>query len=220
MKENLLKPCKKEDRFNSKSRSVLFFAIGFSALLTIIIIGYIKLSGMEDKVVEIIPVSNERQIKIQEQIQAKLPIQEDKMIPPPIGELKGRWFTTFGTSSIAEITIAANNQFELIYTSDPQGRARKYSKGSYKYDEKSGKITLYPSKKAGKPKAIKGVSYRILTMRHYDIFISKNPGEHDLYFTAPKHDIISKNFHPLFLYADYSGAPVLKFSPVQVGDKE
>ncbi len=152
------------------------------------------------------------QRSIQNKVQAKLPAPQAEMIMPKSKDIAGKWFTKFGKSSIAEITLV-KGRFELIYTDDPQGRARKYSKGKYKYDENKGKITLYPSKAAGAPKPISGVTYKRLTLRHYDIFISKERGGSDIYFTAPDFQIISKNFHPLFLYADYAGAPVLRFSP-------
>ncbi len=159
------------------------------------------------------------QSSIQDKVQAKLPALKNEMTAPKENELIGKWVTKFGASSIAEITLVSG-KFELIYTDDPQGRARKYSKGNYKYDEKVGKITLYPSKAAGAPKPISGVAYKIMTLRHYDIFISRKSGEQDIYFTAPDFQIISKNFHPLFLYADYAGAPVLKFSPVQASKSD
>ena len=214
MKEKLLKP-QKSNKFDSQDCSTLFFAVGFAALLTLGILGYLKLSGIENKTVEITSIPNKRQLIMQEKIQIKLPALKNKMLIPLADELVGKWFTTFGASSIAELTMV-NNNFELIYTSDSQGRIRKYSRGNYKYDEQSGKITLYPSKEAGKPKEIKGVGYKILTMRHYDIFISKKSDDYNLYFLAPEYEIASKNFHPLFLYADYEGAPVLKFSPVKI----
>ncbi len=154
-----------------------------------------------------------QQISIKKKMQAKLPSNKDDMIPPNASEIIGKWFSKFGKDSIAEITFI-NGRFELIYTDDPQGWFRKYSKGTYKYYEDSGKITLYPSNEFGKPKAIPGVSYKIMTLRHYDMFLLKQPNGRDIYFSAPETQLVSKNYHPLFLYTDYSGAPVLKFSPL------
>ncbi len=183
-----------------------------AALMAFFIFGYLNISKTTDVETNI---KTAMQRSIEAKIQAKLPVPKDEMVIPSADGIAGKWSTKFGGSSIAEITLV-NGRFELIYTNDPQGRARKYSKGNYKYDASTGRITLYPSKKAGTPKPIAGVSYKIMTLRHYDIFISKKSGEDGLYFTAPEAQIVAKNFHPLFLYADYEGAPVLKFSPVKL----
>ena len=215
MKEKLLKTSS-QNKFDTVSNGALFVAIGCAALLTLIVLGYLKFTGLEHKVVQRDAPANKMEIMIKEEIQAKLPAPKSKMFAPKLDEITGRWLVTFGKKSMAELVLV-NQKFELIYTDDPQGRYRKYSKGDYKYDERNGKITLYPSKAAGMPKAIRGVKYKIMTLRHYDIFIYKKNDDHNLYFLAPEYQVISKSFHPLFLYADYMGAPVLTFSPVIAG---
>ncbi len=223
MKDKLLKNDNRILTGDDKTQGALFAAIAFAALLSVAILLYVKFSHFgedADNVDAVQVIGGEApmptQERIKQDIQAKLPIEKQDMVTPKLSEIRGKWFTTFNEHSIAEITIA-DGQFELIYTQDPQGRARRYSRGNIKYNEKNGYIRLYPSKEAGPPKPIRGVTYKVMTMRYYDIQLFKNPKEADLYFVAPQYQVLSKRFHPLFLHADFSGAPVLKFSPVQVG---
>ncbi len=199
------------------NRTIIYLTLGLAALLTLAILGYKSFSNTEQPnrpATKTREKPESSQAAMQKKIQAKLPNQKNKMVIPAKNELQGKWHTTFNQTARANLTITEKN-FELIYTDDPKTRKRKYSRGFYKYNEKTGEITLYPSKKYGKPAPIPGVTYKILTTRHFNIFISKEQESSTLYLTAPEHEIISKSFHPLFLYADYTGAPVLKFSPIQ-----
>ncbi|MGH1404300.1 MAG: hypothetical protein ACRBDL_08650 [Alphaproteobacteria bacterium] len=223
MKDKLLKNDNRVLTGDDKTQGAVFLAIAFAALVSVAILLYVRFnhfgegSGDADSAITIeSEVHIPTQERIKRDIEAKLPGSQQDMVHPTLAEINGKWFATFKEHSIAEITIE-DGQFELIYTQDPQGRARRYSRGKIKYTEKTGYIRLYPSKEAGAPKPIRGVTYKPLTMRYYDIQLFKKAGESDLYFIAPQYQVLTKRFHPLFLYADFSGAPVLQFSPVQLG---
>lgn len=220
MKEKRLNPQGKNN-IGSKTEGALFLAMSFFALLTLGLLGYLKFSGMDqppvfDLVVVQEEVASQTDLTpMQEKMQAKLPAPRDVMVAPSRGALQGKWVSLFEHGGIVNLSFSGD-KFEIIYMQSLKSAVRKYSRGSYQYNEETGKITLFPSKDAGMPALVAGVYYKILTMRHYDIFILKMVDDVSLYFVAPEAEIPQKNYYPLFSYADYDGAPVLQFFPMQI----
>ncbi|PCJ99134.1 MAG: hypothetical protein COA45_06745 [Zetaproteobacteria bacterium] len=216
----------KEERLNSgqvkeittKTGGAMFLAISFTAVLTMGILIYLKVNGADNVVVEDLVQESvsprESLTPIQEKIQAKLPVARNDMVVPSKDILQGNWVSLFGHGGVVSLNISGD-EYEIIYMQTLDSAVRKYSRGSYKYNVEIGKITLYPSKDAGMPVPVVGVTYKILTMRHYDILVLKVVDDLSLYFIAPEEQIITKNYYPLFSYADYDGAPVLQFFPAQ-----
>lgn len=194
----------------------LLIAIVLAVLSASGILVYLKLSYwgkfQESKSVSVV---SEKKMKIKDAINEKLPVKKRNMSRPSLEELKGKWFTVFNENAIAEITLG-DKVFEIIFTQDAQGRERKYSRGIYYYDPKLGMLSLRPDRRMGEPEEIEGVRYKVLTARPFTFYVLREPGSRDLHFTALEEDVTAKQFHPLFLYADYSGAPVLKFSPTEI----
>lgn len=202
-----------KQQFNFKKNGAFFLAMGVAALFTIGALVYLEFTpeAKKQRAVNVTPES--KSIEMAKKIDAKLPTSQSDMSIPQINTLQGRWVTRFNEASIAELTLE-DGAFEIIYTDDPRGARRKYSRGNYEYDGASGRLTLLPSRQAGQPEAIQGVTYRVLTMRAYDFMVVKKNGGDSIYLIAPKADLATKRFHPLFAYADYTGAPVLQFAPV------
>lgn len=142
----------------------------------------------------------------------KLPQQQASSYPQ-FAQVKGSWKVSYGHAGIAVLTLD-DGFFQLINTDDPTGARRRYSRGVAKYDPEKGRLHLIPSSEAGAPDPIKGVSYEILTMRDY-VFMLSADGANSLYIYAPQETIAGKNYHPLFMFADFNGAPVLKFERTQ-----
>ncbi|MGH1378869.1 MAG: hypothetical protein ACRBB3_08615 [Alphaproteobacteria bacterium] len=212
---------RKKNNICSKTEGALFLAMSFFALLSIGVLGYIKVSELDKSSVSILPTSNitkpESKIvltPIQQKIQDKLPVVRGDMVVPDIGALQGSWVSLFQHGGVVNLSLFGES-YEIVHMKDIKSSIREYSKGRYSYDANSGKITLSPVKEMGAPDPVKGVSYKVLTMRKYDIFVSKVSDDVSLYFIAPEELIPQKNYHPLFSYADYDGAPVLQFSPTK-----
>lgn len=191
--------------------AVVLAVISASAILIYLKLAYLAKYRADSAV----PIVTAKQTTIKDAINEKLPIDKRNMDRPTLDALKGKWFTVFNEDSVAELTLG-DKVFEIMVTQDPQGRQRKYSRGIYYYDEKEGMLSLRPDRRIGEPEAVKGVSYKVLTMRPFTFHVLSEPGSHDVHFTALERDVTAKQFHPLFLYADYSGAPVLKFSPTEI----
>lgn len=208
---------RKKNNICSKTEGALFLAMSFFALLSIGILGYLKISELDKSPASILPASNvvPSLSPMQKKIQDKLPVPRGDMVAPIIDVLQGKWVSLFEHGGIVNLSLF-DDRYEIVYMQSVNAAVRKYSKGRYSYDGKNGKITLYPMKDVGTPAPVAGVSYKILTMRHYDIYISKLVDDVSLYFIAPESSIAQKNYYPLFSYADYGGAPVLQFSPMQV----
>ena len=211
---------RKKNNICSKTEGALFLAMSFFALLSIGILGYLKISELDKSPVSILAANNVVKSApslspMQQKIQDKLPVPRDDMVVPDMDELQGKWISLFQHGGVVNLSFS-DDSYEVIYMQNVKSAVRKYSKGRYSYDVKSGKITLYPVKNAGTPAPVAGVSYKVLTMRHYDIYISKISDDVSLYFIAPESLIAQKNYYPLFSYADYDGAPVLQFFPMQV----
>ncbi len=220
MKENLLKARTKSET-DLKSGGPLLFAIAFAAILTFLILGYLRFSG-ESKISQpsnvvrhegsqnsVAAVEQERRDKIQE----KLPENKSAMVPAILEDFEGEWVTKFKSGAFARFKFRSS-EFEVEYLAAPGTTIRKHSRGYFKYDEKTGKITLYPSKN-GPMEPESGITYKMLTARQYDMYISKKRDDTAaLYFIAPEYQISSKSYYPLFSYADFGGAPVLRLDRV------
>lgn len=191
--------------------AVVLAAITAAGVLVYFKLSYFGIINQDKK----IPVVSAKQNKIKAAINAKLPSSKEQMARPALEEIKGKWFTTFQQHSIAQLTLG-DRVFEIIYTQDEQGRERKYSRGIYYYDPKLGMLSLRPDSRMGEPAEIEGVRYKVLTSRPYTFYVLKEPGSHDLHLVAPEDKVQVMDTHPLFQYADYSGAPVLKFTPIEV----
>ncbi len=193
-----------------------FVAVAFAAVFAAGILVYLKVSHYkETESIKTEAALSDSELRAKKAINAKLPMLKQNMVRPSLEEIKGQWFTVFHGHSIAEVTLG-DAVFEIIYTPDAQGRQRKYSRGVYYYDPKLGMLSLRPDRKMGEPAEIPGVRYKVLTMRPFTFYVLKEAESYDLHFTALEEDVAAKQFHPLFLYADYAGAPVLKFSPTEI----
>lgn len=205
---------------NEKAQAAIFLSMAVAAILSLVILLYLKISdtGADQSLngSEVTQVLNMEE-KASAAIQEKLPMPRNEMVVPNDDAIQGKWFTTFGDHGVIEIWFGGG-KYELVSTTDPQGRYRRYSKGNYRLREKDGQVSLFPSSAEGAPKKIAGVAYQSMSMRNYDIYLKINPGAGELYFMAPEYQVRTKSFHPIFLFSDYTGAPVLKFSPVQVGE--
>ena len=201
-------------KIGEKSNAAFFLAVAMAAVLGAGLLIYLKFSDFGSSKIEVDRVVERRDTRAVDAIQSKLPTARDSMLVPDKNSLKGRWVTQFAENSIAEITFG-DSSFQIIYTRDPQGRARKYSRGQYSYDVENGTLNLVPIRTMGAPDPVSGVFYKILTMRPYTFKLLKQAGNNALHFVALEQDVLAKAVHPLFLFADYSGAPVLEFSPVQ-----
>lgn len=152
-------------------------------------------------------------IAVEADMAKKLPAAENAMRVPEFSAIIGAWVMQYGTSGIAELKIGKTS-FELVTTEDTTGRLRRYSRGDVSYDEKTGKLSLVPSRKAGAPDEINNVIYRILTMRAHDVFARTYSDSAALYFLASTDQFMAKDLHPLFSKVDFGGAPLLKFFPI------
>jgi len=214
LKNKILMPNHKKRKGEAAS-SAVFLAVALVALVIICVFVYVLLFGRDqDMVVTPQAAPSEAMIKATAAINKKLPQEQEKMGSVDAGVFKGRWVSMMGQNKIAEL-VFAGDQFEIIYTADPQGRMRKYSRGRFTYNPKKGVLNLRPSRADGEPAPIRGVTYSVLTMRAFDVEVKRQNGDDALYFIAEKETVLSKRVHPLFLYADYTGAPVLKFSKAQ-----
>lgn len=220
MKKKLIKK-DVENAADAQWNIAIFMAISFAALLTLGIVLYLKFSpsvrdnktvvSVESKVVDY-------QKQVQDKIQEKLPVPKEAMAFPSADVLKGTWVTKFSASGMATITMAGG-LYEVVLAQNAKEALRQYSRGTYKYNAKDGKLELFPSQEYGEPKPVRGVYYKILTMRKFDVYVRQKQGDASLYFMAPENDVITKAVHPMFLYSDYVGAPVLRFDAMSSQSK-
>lgn len=215
MKKKMVQSAKPETAEPHYGRAA-YVAVAFAAIFAASILVYLKVSHYKEKArIKAEAIYANPNAQVREAINAKLPEPKKNMARPTMEELRGKWFTSFGRNSVAEITLG-DRVFEIIVTQDAQGRLRKYSRGVYYYDPKLGMLSLKHDRKMGEPREIPGVTYKILTTRPFTFFVLKESGSRHLHFTALEEDVSAKQFHPLFLYADPVGAPVLKFSPTEI----
>jgi hypothetical protein len=136
------------------------------------------------------------------------------VIFPSKAAIEGKWALSVGVAK-SEMTIVGD-MFQIIAIQDEKGEVRRYTRGFYEYDEKTGKLTLKPDDRAGEPDAIKGVIYKMMTSRPFDIYVSKKKMTKELFWAPPQDMIESRQIHPLFYYMVTDGPLVLKWTKLEV----
>ncbi len=206
----------------ARSNTPLFVFVSFAAILSVVILGYLKLSDRGGEA--LVSVTQENQVltlkptpsleeRMKEQVRNALPDGGQNMVPPGAAELYGRWFTNIGAYGIAEFTFKSDG-YELVYTDSPQSKRRDFSKGKFSYDPNTGYLGLFPENKAVPSEHYKGIRYRTITTRNFQMVVLRKSGDSKLYMSAHERDLAGKNYHPLFMYEAYDNVPVLEFKPV------
>ena len=136
------------------------------------------------------------------------------VIFPSKAAIQGKWALSAGVAK-SEMTIVGD-MFQIIAIQDEKGEVRRYTRGFYDYDEKTGKLTLKPDDRAGEPDAIKGVIYKMMTSRPFEIYVSKKMMTKELYWAPPQDMIESRQIHPLFYYMVTEGPLVLKWTKIEM----
>ncbi len=215
-------------QIGAKSNTTLFIFVSFAAILSVIILGYLKLSDHGSG--ELIGVEKEKQFaqnvvptpplteRLQQKVREALPDGGEGMTSPSAGQLLGRWFTNIAPGGIAEFTFTSKG-YELIYVGSLQSPLRKYSVGKYNYNPRTGSLGLFPDYDAKPARPQKGARYKVMTMRNFQMIILQKPDEFGIYMTAHERDLAGKNYHPIFLMETHDKAPVMKFMPVSAAKK-
>jgi hypothetical protein len=211
-------------QIGAKSNTTLFIFVSFAAILSVVVLGYLKLSDHGGN--EIIGVDKEKgvvtanvvpSLPIKERLKKKLsealPDGGVGMIHPDARELLGRWYTSIGLDGIAEFTFTSKG-YELVYVTSPQSPLRQFSVGKYSYDPATGFLGLFPEYDAKPARPQEGAAYRVLTSRNFQMVVLKKPDESSLFMTAHERDLAGKNYHPIFLMESHNKSPVLEFMPV------
>jgi|GEM_PF-6865144 len=210
-------------QIGAKSNTTLFIFVSFAAILSVVILGYLKLTDHgQDSIIGVVqedlPVNAVKPTpslgeQMKQKVREAMPDDGANMVHPGAAELYGRWYTNIAPKGIAEFTFKPSG-YELIYVDSPQSPLRKFSVGKYSYDPSTGYLGLFPDYNALPAQRFEGVRYKIITMRNYQMVVSRESDDSLLYMTAHERDLAGKNYHPLFLYEAYDNVPVLKFKPV------
>lgn len=215
-------------QIGARSNTTLFIFVSFAAILSVAILGYLRLSDYGSN--ELIGVNKEKEsvsavvptLPLQERLKQKvreaLPDGGEGMVYPDAEALYGRWYTKIASEGIAEFTFTTSG-YELIYVDSPQSPLRRFSVGKYSYDPSTGYLGLFPEYNAMPAQLYKGTHYKVLTTRNFQMIVSRNSDDSGLYMTAHERDLAGKNYHPIFLFDTYDKAPVLKFMPVSAVEK-
>ena len=209
-------------QIGAKSNTTLFIFVSFAAILSVVILGYLKLTDhggraligvREKRPAQSVTPTPPLEERMKKQVREALPDGGRDLLPPQEATLYGRWYTHIPPEGIAEFTFKPG-EYELVYVSNPRSTLRKYSKGRYNYDPKTGYMGLFPERGAKPSAQYDGVQYKIITMRNYQVVLSRKKGDPALYMRAHERDLAGKNYHPLFMYEAYDNVPVLEFMPV------
>jgi hypothetical protein len=117
-------------------------------------------------------------------------------------KLRGNWVARNG-SQIVFTTLRNDNTFEILVFLDRAGFERRYSSGTYTYEEKEGVLTLRSSY-APLPE-MEGVSIKTLTRRTYNIIPLFNKKSDTLIWVA-QHNEDPSYAHPIFSLLGRSGS--------------
>ncbi len=133
------------------------------------------------------------------------------LIIPNHADIKGRWVSDVN-GGMVDVTVTGR-YFQIFYAPSPDLWVIKYSKGYYVYDDSSGIITLMPALEL-KPPHVKGVLYKVITARNYDVILRKdNKGQ--LFWFPPPEALKSRVMHPIFLYTGIQKRPFVRWKRVE-----
>ncbi len=222
---------KPKEKIATTPNMTLLFAMGFAAIASVILFGYVYITNHEHASQSVVTVKgvkgaqapiettdtsivSDPENEIIENLASKLPQPKSEMVPPSLETLQGFWVFQVHEKSTAELSISGD-QYQLIYADQSQMPIHKFSRGFISYDEKNGRLTLRHDHALGGPEPMRGVQYEILTTRIFDVDVLKANGGDEIHLFAPKEHIKSKAIHPLFLFANYNGPYILKLSPLE-----
>lgn len=119
-------------------------------------------------------------------------------LKPSLQDIQGTWETNLSNGRAT--LVMAKGAFRLTYTNDKKGRLRKYTSGRYRYNEKTGRLSFEPIRGFAKPKALPGVTYKILTLRYFDALLLKDNKSNGIFWMPPGQDRSTRSPNPLFFY--------------------
>ncbi len=216
-------------QIGAKSNITIFIFVSFAAIFSLVILGYLKWSdyGSDSKVgvvgeqvkhaQEIVPTPPLHE-RMKKEVLSALPNGGEGLVHPEPVELYGRWYANVAPTGIAEFTFKTDS-YELIYVDTPQSTLRRFSVGKYNYDPATGYLGLFPEYNALPPQQYKGIKYKVITSRNFQMVVLRKLGDPSVYFTSHERDLAGKNYHPIFLYGAYGKTPVLEFKPVVANQK-
>lgn len=130
--------------------------------------------------------------------------------PVSLASLTGEWVVREGASMAS--LVFAGSVYQLLFVADEKGEIRRFSRGRFRYDEATRRLTLTPDGTLGEPTAIPGVIHKIMTVEPFEIVLDRGPDRtpgplREIIWRAPADKIATRQIHPLFHYMMKSEQP-------------
>ncbi len=155
----------------------------------------------------------DQKVGYEDLVDDKLPLPRAEMIVPKEADIRKQWMTYYGQGAQAELSLDVG-RYQVIQADQASGNTYRFSRGVYEYNEETGELSLRHDVSMGAPAPIDGVTYKVLTTNSFKVHVLQDPESGAIYLIGSEDGMKSKNLFPVFLFADYSGAPVLKFEEV------
>lgn len=181
-------PKKKIDPTMQSLLSVFIFALGLSAIIAVMYLGYVRYVAPSNTDKE-----NAQAVQSVEAEEAKMP--KRNLRKASFEQIIGRWKSEDDLLS-AFVTVNKTENFQITLFMDPDGFERRFTRGKVSFDAEQGILKLEPSFDP-LPETDIGV-IRTLTRRSYAVVALYDPDDQSMYWVP--HIIKGRRdqVHPLF----------------------
>lgn len=179
---------KKIDPTMQSLLSVFIFALGLSAIIAVMYLGYVRYIGPDVS-------DNEVSQKVQNLETEKTKMPKRNLRKASFEQIIGRWKSEDDLLS-AFVTVNKTENFQITLFMDPDGFERRFTRGKVSFDAHQGVLKLEPSFDP-LPESDVGV-IRTLTRRPYAVVALYDPDDQSMYWVPHVIKGRRDQVHPLF----------------------
>lgn len=174
----------------SKNVIYLFGVVGAVVILLCAVMVYFKIMQGPPE----LPISAPLRIEQQRSLQT---IQKENTLhPADIRTMQGQWQADLEGNQL--FLAVRGNQYNLVFWSDADGIARRYTGGTISTRPNEQGVFLFTPPENYSPPSIKGIRSRTITVSPYDVVVLMDSVSGDLYWVPYKKDY---EIHPVFYYS-------------------
>lgn len=185
---------------------VFVFALGLAAIIAVGYLAFVKLNSSAPTTqttagAHNLSAQNPASVNATAQPDAATDVKSLKLDKADRSAMNGQWVAQ-NAGRTAYLTIAADDQYQIMLYMDSEGYERRYANGRINYDAEQGIVTLNAS--YDPLPEIDGAVVKSLTRRVYTVVPLQETQTGALYWVSPNNDNARAPVHPVFSFLERS----------------